>query len=180
MLPSLLPNIFNVEVAEVSERITSSIHNQHFVFEDIVKLRVHRWVGHIFLFLNNQWPHRSAERAGPPRRIIHHVCDGKITARFAVDGGRRGGRVQLRQQLIHGAEEDAAGFQTGQRGLQMSGVGAAGLRAAQPVELAVRIAVVAQRQHRNTRQQRLVRAAGDRIAQGAVQQIRGLRIIEKR
>ena len=62
----------------------------------------------------------------------------------------------------------------------MPGIRAAGLRAAQLVELAVRIAVVAQGQNRNTRQQRLVRAAGNRIAQGAVQQIRGLRIIEKR
>ena len=35
VVPSLLPNILRVEVAEVSDTITSSIHSQHFVFEDI-------------------------------------------------------------------------------------------------------------------------------------------------
>ena len=38
--PSLLIEHFGVDVAEVSERMTSNIHSQHFVFADISKLRV--------------------------------------------------------------------------------------------------------------------------------------------
>ena len=62
----------------------------------------------------------------------------------------------------------------------MPGVSGIRLRAPQLVKLAGGIAVIAQRQHRQTAQQSIVHAAGKETVQRTIHQIRRQRVVEKR